>query len=199
MKKRIDFVTNSSSASYLVVFKKDKFDEDIPQQNRYIVGRKGELEFLRHYEVLRSFDDKLNFLSILALNKDKYILKEHRNDLNDFVEKEFSYLTDKQKQSLKQEWTSILDDVYFEHTNSHLEFSYMEGIIKSEKAMIDHQSSWSENAGVMRLFESPENVKRFLFNKKSILIISDDGDDVEERHKFDKKQYEVYTIWDEDE
>lgn len=196
MKKRIDFVTNSSSASYLVVFQKDKFDENIPQSNRYIVGRRGELEFLRHYEVLKSFDDKLNFLSILALNKDRYILKEHKKDLNEFIEKGFSYLKDNQKQSLKKEWVHILDDVFFEHTNFHLEFSYMEGLIESEKATIDHQSSWAENSGVMRLFEFPEDIKRFLFNKKSILIISDDGDDVEERYNFDRDKYDIYTIWD---
>ena len=193
MKKRIDFVTNSSSASYLVVFKKDKFDENIPQSNKYIVGRKGELEFLRHYEIMRSFDDKLNFLSILAIDKDKNV--KEQKDLDGY----FDYFNDRQKESLKKKWTSILDDVFFEHIGTHLEFSYLEGLMNADRTEIDHQSNWFENVGVIRLFESPENVKRFLFNKKSILITSDDGDGIEERCDFDKKLYDIYTIWDEEE
>lgn len=157
MKIRSDFVTNSSSSSYIVLFKEANDLEDIKKSlsgKIIVLGKKGTIVFTRSYKKSTDFYSKLNFIGLTAM----YLQEE-------------DYLKNFMKKTL----------------DCDIDFTKLEKMQEDFKAFIDHQSipsKWSNGEDESyTMFHNEKMLKQFLFSDRSFLIMDSDEYDGEERDK----------------
>ena len=173
MKIRNDFVTNSSSSSYIVSFNKnivpDSFiEEGIKKVRKYIddlnmdtyeVGRIDETEFGWHWEIHKSFFSKINYLCIqIIMNSGSKDRDWGPEDLDGKVKK------------IKK----LLEEILQEELGLKLNYEYATAAVQEWEMTIDHQSSFCEN-GVDPIFLEKESLKRFLFSPYMYIVQGNDN------------------------
>lgn len=173
MKIRNDFVTNSSSSSYIVSFDKnivpDSFiEEGIKKVREYIdnlnmdiyeVGRTDETEFGWRWEIYKSFFSKVNYLCMqIIINSGSKDRDWGPEDLDSKVER------------VKE----LLEEILQEELGLKLNYEYATAAIQEWEMTIDHQSSFCEN-DVDPVFLNKESLKRFLFSPYMYIVQGNDN------------------------
>ena len=173
MKIRNDFVTNSSSSSYIVSFNKNivpdsLIEEGIKKVRKYIddlnmdtyeVGRIDETEFGWHWEIIKSFFSKINYLCIqIIMNSGSKDRDWGPEDLDSKVKK------------IKK----LLEEILQEELGLKLNYEYATAAVQEWEMTIDHQSSFCEN-GVDPAFLDKESLKRFLFSPYMYIVQGNDN------------------------
>lgn len=187
MKKRLDYVSNSSSTSYIVIVNEGKESQprawDLEESPLYVPNEHGHHQFGWEFVDYNLFDDKLNFAAIqllilkvnwknavyyMQLDADK--CENHKVKfqnayklLKDVCKKEFK-IKIKLNDTLIQE--SVMTPVKGKTQKwYHLEYSYY----------IDHQSSAEEGEN-LEIFDSYEMLRDFLKYEQSMVVGGNDND-----------------------
>jgi len=145
MKIRNDFVSNSSSSSYLII----DDSKQIPLQElsaNYTIGNLGTYEFGWGPEFIHDRHSKINFAWIQA-----------HADLDIYMPMLQHILGIHGVRNLECVLTTDWDD------EQEKKWGY-----------IDHQSSWSSGSN-MELFDNVETLERFLFHPKSSIVLDNDN------------------------
>lgn len=149
MKIRQDFITNSSSSSFIVIDTSNGYDQLIPNeinnQYTYIIGEWGKKQFGWEVEYSRDIHSRINFCYIQAMSIEN------------------------------QEWLDMLEKVIKENSEvrwliNELSLDYN----KDNWAYIDHQSCATEEENI-EMFENEQKLKDFIFGKDSYIKTDNDN------------------------
>ncbi len=153
MKKRIGFVSNSSSSSFIIISKeKHKTVElDVGDDGTLEIGASGEYEFGWQYDRYSDFYSKLNFAWIQAT----YFSRDSENGGDDT-------------------WLQMIRDVLKENGVKKLHILLSTDYPAKFQAHIDHASSQREEQNC-EMFESPRALETFLLNPLSYIQCQNDN------------------------
>lgn len=147
MKKRLGFVSNSSSSSFIVVGEDELSYKDAFNGKTLFIGVEGNLCFGWEWATYDTLMDRINFCYLQALSVDN------------------------------KEWFSMLARVITDHTQcSSIDYSILKKQFKSYNAYIDHQSNASDGANT-EIFANDEILRNFLFRNDSYIKGGNDNDD----------------------
>ena len=132
----MDFVTNSSSSSFIICNKNDNYESI---DHNVTIGKLGETEFYNGAGKFNSFFDRLNFVAIQALTRQNY-------------EKNHS-------------WIDKINRIFKKHTNHKLNWKYIKEQYDKSDAYIDHQSCYYDEDGMREMMDDDVILEHFLFNK----------------------------------
>lgn len=154
-KKRSDFVTNSSSSSYIVIAPfNDRPKEKIPDSSIhdgiYYIGKEGETEFGWGEYAVSGVHTRINFACLQ------------------------SYYASNEK------WQKMLFDAIY-HNNPNIEQIVVMLDVNDDEELeetvwgyIDHQSSASEGENT-EMFDDMDSLERFLFDINSYIQLDNDN------------------------
>ena len=168
MKIRIDYITNSSSSSFIALNREDysidKLKEQLSGYKSIKIGKRGNREFSRFLSETRDFFSKLNFLSLSLL----YI-----DDIKDRKDNWYrNFLLNKSSKFFLEDYKEILNQLIQKELNLILDWKLIKKMKRNTDAYIDHQSLLE---GIPEILKDEDSMKRFLFNDKSIVVF--DGDE----------------------
>ena len=167
MKVRLDYVTNSSSSSFIALNKNDYSLENLREQlsdlKSVTIGEKGNKEFGRFLSVNEDFFSKLNFLAISILG-----LGEVKKSDDSWLKKS---LIEKFPNFLSENYKEILNRVIYKILRKNLNWKLIKRLKIQCNAYIDHQSIFE---GLPEILKDEESLKRFLFNDKSVVVFDSD-------------------------
>ena len=148
MKIRNGFVSNSSSSSFIVIADGDIHPKKYNRSQLVIDKSFGKTEFGWGPEVIHNMEAKIIF---------SYLQARYMN---------------------KDGWIKMLERVVRRHLGVkkitwRIDIAY--GNDGEEHAYIDHQSSGLENAYNVKMFDSEEKLKQFLFNNDSSINLDNDN------------------------
>ena len=165
MKIRTDFVTNSSSSSFIAIYtgKKRESLVGFDPNEKYAVGEKGNASFERYYEIFDDFDSRLNFVALQAAYAERFANNP-----------KIEYLTKDQRKYYKS-WQKNLSIVFRQETELDIDLTPLKQREEDCDAYIDHQSVCSH--AVKELFKSKDKLRDFIFGRNSVVIMGDDESD----------------------
>ena len=184
--KRNDFVSNSSSSSFIVINKNN--DIKIYDYNNETVSvpcTDGCYQFGWQFEKYDDFWSKLNFcaIQIIELKQSYEYAKEisEKQNKSDYDIGWLKYYGHKILDNNKfDKLTDMLKKVCKEQFNLNIEIQFDAGLMGSSiDAYIDHQSSASEGAN-MEMFDSENDLIYFLASTKSYIKTGNDNSDAPE-------------------
>jgi hypothetical protein len=184
MKIRTDFVSNSSSSSFIVINSTNiKYHNFHGQEIAVPNTELGQCEFGWSFEKYHSFGDKLNFCALL-LNEVlslKSTIKYHEKTLSN--QELTSFMKDRYKQIIKREkklydryddMKNMLVDVCKEKFN--LEIHIINPEACNTFAYIDHQSGPAEDPSIIEMFDNEDKLLDFLASNDSYIATGNDND-----------------------
>ena len=184
MKTRNDFVSNSSSSSFIVITDKGEASQMNPNTEKSIVVRIpnefGNLKFGWEFITYATFEDKLNWVGINMLYQ--YAAERH-------AEMKAGRKGGKPKKYLKtygmfNEWYDMLKkvvkerfgkDIYFD-TKYICVFGEDEPYVDLQDCYIDHQSNLFEDPNAMKMFKTEEMLYNFLAYDDSYVSTGNDNE-----------------------
>lgn len=189
MKIRNDFVSNSSSSSFIVIKDTNVEYPDFYGQEITVPNTEfGQCEFGWSFEKYHSFGDKLNFCALIL--NEVLSLK----DTIDYYEKLLatdnnlsSYMKDYYKQRVKDakklyarynDMKNMLIDICKEKFN--LEIHIINPEACNIFAYIDHQSGPVEDPSIIEMFDNEDKLLDFLTSGDSYIATGNDNDDAPE-------------------
>ena len=182
MKQRNDFVSNSSSSSFIVV-KGDKCETyNFNNQEIQIPNPEGHIEFGWSWEKFNDFWSKLNFCAIQLVD-----LKDLKHRISDIERDPVKRIENKDwlkryAENMKPEcdkwdhYFEMLQNVCKKRFNLNIELNEKIGFGDGELfAYIDHQSSVLEGDN-MEMFDSETDLYHFLASPESFIKTGNDND-----------------------
>lgn len=175
MKIRIDYVSNSSSSSFIVISNTNKEDLNFGGEKVYVPCMKGTYEFGWAFKTYKDFWSKLNWCAIMLAEihsfKDcKLEITEDTPDWEkDLISREMYW---------KKNYSKILrmlKKVCLEKFNLNVELSMQN--IDELYAYIDHQSNLIEAPKNAEMFDSASKLYNFLASKDSYIRGGNDNYD----------------------
>lgn len=152
---RSDFISNSSSCSFLVISDKGKrIKYNFNYQDILLPSDQGRMEFGREYVKISDIWSKLNFCAIQLIDLNDIEKRNHKKSKPFSFYRCYNMLKEVCSEELKL-------DISLAPSTDDL-FCY-----------IDHQSSITEGAN-MEMFESKENLISFLTNDESYIQLDSD-------------------------
>jgi hypothetical protein len=154
MKYREDFVTNSSSSSFIAVCKTERENKilNYPREE-FVIGNRGTLEFNRgSWEDHSDMYSKINFLAIQCIYGE---IHKWKDTLNAVLKEEFNCDT--------INWDKINEDVEY------------------DDAYIDHDSVFCRGSRDAKILKDKELCRQFIFNDKSVLYFG--SDEIDPNHR----------------
>ena len=194
MKTRIDFVSNSSSASFIVIT--DSGKEVRPRYDGNLVlpdSEFGQTGFGWQTEKYYDFWSKLNWCAIVVrtkYNQEKYDTPDET--LKEQVSKPW-FRSDAMLDLLKK----VCVDIGFENISVNLAEDYADD---EHGGYIDHQSNIGEESDNGRMFRTEKTLRDFLLNDGSYIDCSNDngGRDDDEydwnKHRYSSQPEDYYKV-----
>lgn len=184
MKIRIDYVSNSSSSSFIVINNTNKEDLNFGGEKVYVPCDKGTYKFGWAFKTYKDFWSKLNWCAIMLAEihtfKDRKLeITEDTPDWEkDLISREIYW---------KKNYSKILrmlKKVCLEKFNLNVELSMQN--IDELYAYIDHQSNLIEEPKNAEMFDSDSKLYNFLVSKDSYIQGGNDNYNPEEAQYYAK-------------
>ena len=165
MKIRSDFVSNSSSSSFIIIGRDNYISNELHDRSLELPTYKGNYEFGWQFSKYDDIYSKLNFCFIIL--NDIYYYKD--NDIPEWNSELYKKYVDKFK-----DYKSLFEEVCKNelHLNIKMKFGTTECYV-----FIDHQSNIFEQPDNGKMFESYDNMKDFLLSKDSCIVCGNDNTD----------------------
>ena len=191
MKQRNDFVSNSSSSSFIIINSTNRYAPAVNKDDDplLIPTYDGNCEFGWGFHKYNGFFDKLNFCALQLIEirdmKDRIVeLKSDPGKLDDWAKrriKEMQEWVDKYDKYWEMLQKVVKDTCRIE-IELRTDVGYGDGKMF---AYIDHQSSVTEDRN-MEMFEDETTLNYFLFSEDSYIKTGNDNEDAPEGWDWDR-------------